>query len=99
MLVTGDQYQTQFSGTTSTGSLLSVSLNRSLAHVTVWNDGTLPLRVTFTSSAASTSDHEVRPGEAAEVRRAPTSKFGVMTTSTSTDSGDHRRFRVLGMGA
>lgn len=99
MLLTGDQYRSQFSGTTSTGSLLSASLDRSYAHITVWNDGTLPLRVTVASTVASTSDHELRPGEALVIRDTPTSKFGVMTTSTSTESADHRRFRVLGTGA
>jgi len=97
MPLTANQYRTELSGTTSTGSLLSVDFGFDAGYVRVANDGTVPLRVTFASSVATTADAEVKPGEFVEHRIA-THVLGLLTTSTSTDGTDHRRARVLALG-
>ena len=98
MALTANQYRTELSGTTSTGSLLSVDFGFDASYVRVANDGTAPLRVTFASSVATTADAELRPGEAVAWRSGPTHVLGLLTTSSSTDGTDHRRARVLALG-
>lgn len=100
MALTANQYRSSpdFSGTTSTGSLLSADLAFDATYVRVKNNGTVPVRATFTSTVASTSDAEVAPGEVIEVRGAPTHVIGLMTTSTSTALTDFRRAQVLALG-
>lgn len=97
MLLTGNQHSTEHAGTTSTGSLLSGSLNFSLSQWTIHNVGTVPVRFTLGSTSATTDDAEVRPGTSTTLR-APSSKYGVMTTSTSTDGRDLRRVRLTATG-
>ena len=98
MSLVANQYRTALSGTTSTGALLSVDFGFSASYVRVANDGTVPLRATFTSTVASTEDAEIQAGEVFEWQGALTQVFGLLTTSTSTDGADHRRVRVLALG-
>ena len=89
-----NQFSTELSSTTSTGLLLSGALAFTAAYWRVDNGGTLPVRVTLQSTTASTDGYEIKAGESREFW-APTSKFAVMTTSSSTE--DHRRVRVVAM--
>ena len=97
MALTANQYTTDAAGTTSTGSLLSVNFGFDANYVRIANVGTLPLRVTFRSTAATTDDGEVIAGDVIEWRGV-TYRCGVMTTSTSTDGTDLRRVRLLATG-
>ena len=98
--LTANQYRSHpdFGGTTSTGSLLSVDFGWSMSYIRVANNGTVPLRVTLTSSVATTADAELASGEVLETRDIPTHVLGLMTTSTSTEATDFRRARVLALG-
>ena len=99
MAQTANQYSTQIEGTTSTGSLLSVNFGFDASYVRVSNVGTVPLRVTFKSTSATTDDGEVKAGETTEWSGGgQTYRCGVMTTSTSTDGVDLRRVRLLATG-
>lgn len=97
MALTANQYTTDMAGTTSTGSLLSVNFGFDANYVRIANVGTLPLRVTFRSTTATTDDGEVIAGGVIEWR-GTTYRCGVLTTSTSTDGADLRRVRVLATG-
>ncbi|HAM41880.1 MAG TPA: hypothetical protein DCP69_11270 [Candidatus Omnitrophica bacterium] len=100
MSVTANQYRSHpdFSGTTSTGSLLSADFGFDASYIRVSNNGTVPLRVTLTSSVATTADAELPPGEILVMDRVPTHVLGLMTTSTATGLADFRRARVLALG-
>ena len=93
-----NQYRIAVADTTSTGAFLQVALTFDASYMRIANGGTVPMRVTFTSTVASTGDAEIRPGESVAWSGGPTSKFGLLTTSTSTDGTDHRRARVLALG-
>ena len=94
MALTLDQFSTEISNTTSTGLLLSGNLAFNAAYWRVDNGGTLPVRFTLTSTAASTDGYEVKAGESREFYGV-TSKYALSTTSTST--ADHRRVRVVAL--
>ena len=99
MAQTANMYSTEIASTTSTGSLLSVNFGFDASYVRIANVGTVPLRVTFRSTAATTDDGEVKAGEIAEWRGGgQTYRCGVMTTSTSTDGVDLKRVRLLATG-
>ena len=93
-----NQYRTVVTDTTSTGAFLGIGLAFDAGYIRISNGGTVSLRVTFNSTVASTNDAEIRPGELLECSGGPTSKFSLLTTSTSTDGSDHRRARVLALG-
>lgn len=94
-MLVADQFTTEIADTTSTGLLLAGNLAFNATYVRVDNRGSLPLRLTLTSTVASTGGHEVRAGESREFRAAQTSKFALSTTSTST--ADHRIARVTAL--
>lgn len=98
MSLLANQYRTQVSGTTTTGALLSADFGFDANYVRVANDGVVPLRLTLTSSVATTADAEVRPGDAVVWTGGLTHVLGLATTSTSTDGTDWRRARVLATG-
>lgn len=98
MSLLANEYRTAVADTTSTGAFLQVALSFNASYMRVANAGTVPIRATFTSTVASTSDAEIRPGESVAWTGGPTSKLGLLTTSTSTDGVDHRRVRVLALG-
>ena len=98
MALFANQYRTEVVDTTSTGAFLQASPGFDASYVRVANDGTVPIRATFNSTVASTADAEIRAGEVLEWRGGPTSKLGLLTTSTSTDGLDHRRVRILALG-
>lgn len=88
------QFSTEISNTTSTGLLLSGNIPFDAPYWRVDNGGTLPVRLTLASTAASTNGYEVKAGESREFYGA-TSKYALSTTSSST--ADHRRARVLAL--
>ena len=96
--LTSNQYRTEISSTTSTGSLLSADFGFNATYVRVFNDGSVPLRMTMASSMATTADEELRPGEVVEAKPIQTHVLGLLTTSTSTDGTDWRKARVLALG-
>lgn len=99
MLLAPNQFSTELSNATSTGTLLGGSLTFSASYWRVKNDGTVPVRFTLNSTSPSTNDYEIRPGSLEEFQNVPaSSKFGLMTTSTSTSLADHRRVAVLALG-
>ena len=86
------------SGSTTTG-LLSADFGFDANYVRVANDGTVSLRLSLNSSVASTLDTELKPGEVIEWRQSGlTHVAGLATTSTSTETGDYKRARVLALG-
>lgn len=90
----------EHSGTTSTGTILAATVTFPATYWRVANEGTIPLRVTFGSTAGTTGGYEVRPRDDKEFRLpGATNLFALLTTSTSTDGADHRRVRVLALGA
>ena len=93
--LTADQFSTEIENTTSTGLLLAGNLGFDAVRWTVVNAGTVPVRLTLTSTSASTDGPEIRPGEA-PVFMVSSSKYALSTTSTST--ADHRRARVTALG-
>ena len=98
MALAAEQFSTEISGTTSTGILLAGNL---LFNATSWrvrNFGTVPVRFSLESTTPTTGDYEIGPGITEQFLVPPTAKFGVLTTSTSTDGLDHRRVQVLAVG-
>ena len=93
-LLVGTQYSADVGTTTSTGVVLGGTVPFNANHAWIQNRGTVPLRASFASTAPSTGDIEIPPGAAGAFRGLNTSKFGLLTTSTSTDGTDHRRARV-----
>ena len=99
MAQTANQYSTEASSTTSTGLLLSANFGFNASYVRIVNRGTLPLRWTVNSTAATTNDGDLRAGEQTEWRGGgQTSRVGVMSTSTSTSGVDMRRVHVHASG-
>ena len=98
MALVANQYTTDHVSTTSTGRILSVNFGFNAAYVRIANRGTLPLRVSLQSSAASTDDDELRSGEIVEYRMTATHVCGVFTTSTSTDGYDRRDVTLTALG-
>lgn len=99
MSLIANQYRSHpdITGTTST-VLLSADFGFDAGYVRVDNNGSVPLRVTLTSSVATTADAELATGAVLEVRGVPTHVLGLWTTSTSTEATDYRRARVLALG-
>lgn len=95
MALTASQFSTEISNTTSTGLLLSGNLTFNAGLWKVSNDGTVPVRLTLTSTTASTGGYEIQAGEARDFA-VTSSKFALSTTSSST--GDHRRVRLVAVG-
>ena len=99
MAQTANQYSTEVSQTTSTGSLLSVNFGFDASYVRIANRGAAPLRYTLTSTVATTGDGDLRAGEVVEWRDGgATYRLGVMSTSTSTDGVDTRRVHIYATG-
>ena len=61
MSLLANEYRTAVADTTSTGAFLQVALSFNASYMRVANTGTVPIRATFTSTVASTSDAEIRP--------------------------------------
>ena len=95
MALTASQFSTELSNTTSTGLLLSGNLGFDAGEWRVSNDGTVPVRLTLTSTSASTDGYEIKAGET-RTFAVTSSKFALSTTSSST--ADHRRARVVAVG-
>ena len=98
MALTANEYKTELSGTTTTGSLISADFGFDANYVRVANDGVVPVHVTFASSVATTAHATLKGGEVVEWRLAATHVLGITTTSSSTDGTDHRQVRVLALG-
>lgn len=95
MALAASQFSTEISNTTSTGLLLSGNIAFDAGLWTVSNDGSLPVRLTLTSTSASTGGYEIQAGET-RAFAVTSSKFALSTTSSST--ADHRRVRVVAVG-
>jgi hypothetical protein len=98
VLLVADQFSTEHTGTTSTGTILGGALTFTPSRWSVQNLGTVPVRFSLNSTSPATGDAEVRPGTVRNFN-VPSSKFGVLTTSTSTDGLDVRAVRVSAWGA
>ena len=96
-MLLASQYTADISGTTTTGVLLAAALSFDANYVRIVNTGTIGLRATFNSTAASTGDYAIPAGTDRELYLL-TAKFSIMTTSTSTDGSDWRQARVLALG-
>ena len=99
MTLVANEYRNHpdITGATST-VLLSADFGFHASYVRVVNSGTVPLRVTLTSSVATTADAELATGTTLRVEGVPTHVLGLWTTSTSTQATDYRRARVLALG-
>ena len=98
MMQVANQYRAAVNDTTSTGNVISASLGFDASFVKIENTGTVPLRYTLASTAATTSDAELKDGDSVQVTGLLTSKIGLLTTSTSTDGLDYRRATVYATG-
>ena len=92
MALTASQFSTEISNTTSTGLLLSGNLAFDAGLWKISNDGSVPVRLTLTSTSPSTDGYEIQAGESREFA-VLSSKYALSTTSSST--ADHRRVRVI----
>ena len=98
MYLTPIQQISSVSGTTSTGTLIALGLDYTVNRVCIFNNGTVPVRLSLDSTSGSTSGLEIRAGETREFN-AMTHKMAVLTTSTSTGGDDHRVVRLIALGA
>lgn len=97
------QYSTEFILATCQPSAgVGIAFGFNAQYVRVTNLAAVPIHLNFNStSPASTSDPELRPGAAPlEMRNIPMGGMGVSTTSTTTSTGDDgHRVTVAAWGA
>jgi len=97
MALAANVFSTAHAGTTSTGTLLANNLPFTATRWELRNYGTVPVRFSLASTSPSTDDAELK-AEEERVVDVQSSKFSVMTTSTSTEGADHRRVAVYASG-